>query len=199
LEKNELIYEAILLAKMKAGDKSAFASIFAFYYANMVAFANNYLRDIETSEEIVQDAFVHLWENHEVLAITGSLKSYLLKMVQNKCFNWLKHLKIRSNYNEFILSNCSIFERDTENYLLRNELEMKIENALELLPIEVKEAFLMSRFEGKKYQEIADIQRVSLRTIEDRIGKALNFLKTSLNQYLNVIILTLHAFYKFLH
>ena len=184
MEKNDLIYEKILIAKLKAGDKSAFSSIFSFYYSNLVSFANIFLHDSNSAEEIVQDIFVYIWENHEVLLITSSLKSYLLKMVQNRCLNWIKHLKTRNNYTDFILNNTSLFERDTDNYVLRSELEAKIETILNLLPIEVKEAFIMSRFDGKKYQEIADIQQVSVRTIEDRIAKALSLLKEHLNEYL---------------
>ncbi len=184
MEKNDLIYEKILIAKLKAGDKSAFSSIFSFYYANLVSFANIFLRDSNSSEEIVQDIFVYIWENHEVLLITSSLKSYLLKMVQNRCLNWIKHLKTRNNYSDFIINNTNLSERDTDNYVLRSELETKIETTLNLLPIEVKEAFILSRFDGKKYQEIADIQSVSVRTIEDRIAKALSLLKEHLNEYL---------------
>jgi len=195
MEKNDLLYEKILITKLKSGDKSSFSSIFSFYYADLVSFAKTFVKDSNYSEEIVQDIFVYLWENHEVLMISSSLKSYLLKMVQNRCLNWLKHLKTRDLYNEFVIQNSSIFERDTENYILKSELESKIESALNVLPPEVKEAFLMSRFEGKRYQEIADIQFVSVRTIEDRIGKALNLLKLHLNDYLITAILFILLIY----
>jgi len=197
MEKNDLIYEKILIAKLKAGDRSAFSSIFSFYYANLVSFANLFLHDSNSAEEIVQDIFVHVWENHEVLSITSSLKSYLLKMVQNRCLNWIKHLKTRNEYSDFVIKNTNIFERDTDNYILKSELEDKIESTLNLLPSEIKEAFIMSRFEGKKYQEIADIQLVSVRTIEDRIGKALSLLKEHLSEYLIAALLFTLSISKF--
>jgi len=182
---------------MKSGDKSAFSSIFNFYYSNLVSFANNFIHDIDTSEEIVQDVFVHLWENRDVLCITSSLKSYLLKIVQNRCFNWLKHIEIRNNYRDFTLKYANIFERDTENYILGNELESKIKSAIDLLSPEIKEAFLLSRYEGKKYHEIAAIQMVSVRAIEDRIGKALGFLKSCLSEYLITLMIFLHTICRF--
>jgi RNA polymerase sigma-70 factor (family 1) len=197
LEKNELIYEVILITKMKDGDKSAFSSIFNYYYANLVLFANNFIHDRDSSEEIVQDVFVHLWENRDVLCITSSLKSYLLKMVQNRCFNWIKHLAVRDNYRDFTLKYTNIFEKDTENYILGNELDSKIKTSLNLLPPKVKEAFLMSRYDGKKYQEIAELQQVSIRTIEDRIGKALSFLKSSLKEYFITILIFTYTISKF--
>lgn len=112
---------------MKAGDKSAFSSIFSYYYANLVSFANNFVHDMDSAEEIVQDVFVHLWENRDVLCISSSLKSYLLKMVQNRRFNLLKHLEIRNTYKDFALKYNNIFERDTENYILYSELLPELE------------------------------------------------------------------------
>lgn len=189
MEKNDFLYEQILIAKLKSGDKSAFSSIFSFYYTNLISFANTILKDTNTSEEIVEDCFVYLWENHELLAINSSLKSYLLKMVQNKCINFIKHQQIENRYNQLVIKYSAIFERDTENYIFRNELELKIEEALNALPPEIKEAFVMSRYEGKKYQEIADYQSVSVRTIEDRISKALAHLRISLKDYLDSILI----------
>jgi RNA polymerase sigma-70 factor (family 1) len=192
-----LIYETILLAKMKAGDKSAFSSIFSYYYTNLIAFAGNFIHDIDSAEEIVQDVFVHLWENRDVLCISSSLKSYLLKMVQNRCFNLIKHLEIRNTYKDFALNYNNIFERDAENYILYSELESKIKNSLNMLPPEIMEAFSLSRFEGKKYQEIAEIQKVSIRTIEDRVGKALNLLKSYLSEYIYAILILFSALSRF--
>jgi len=193
--KNDFCYEKILKKKKKTGDRSSFSSIFSFYFADLAAFANIFVKDQNYAKEIVQDTFVYLWENHEILMISSSLKSYLLKMVQNRCLNWLKHLKTRDSHREFILHNSSIFERDTDNYILKSELESKIESVLNKLPNEVKEAFLMNKYEDKKYQEIADIQIVSVRTIEDRIGKALNLLKQQLNEFLIAAILSILLIY----
>jgi len=79
MEKNDLIYEKILIAKLKAGDKSAFSSIFSFYYANLVSFANLFMRDSNSSEEIVQDIFVHVWEKP-----WGSYNYFLSKIISAK-------------------------------------------------------------------------------------------------------------------
>jgi len=196
MEKQDFIYEQILIGKMKTGDRSAFSSIFSFHYANMVSFASTFTKDLDTSEEIVQEVFVQLWENRESLMITSSLKSYLLKTIQNRCINWLKHLKVRDKYNHFMVENSSIADLDTENYILKSELEGKLEKTLQTLPKEVADAFRMNRYECKKYQEIAVIQNVSVRTIEVRIGKALSLLRESLKEYLVLILSLLHLLIK---
>jgi RNA polymerase sigma factor (sigma-70 family) len=123
------------------------------------------------------------------------LKSILLKTIQNKCIDWHRHRKIVNNSSNYIIDNSPLYEYDTDNYVLRSELEWKIEKAIASLPEKFKEAFEMNRFEGLKYQEIATKLNVSFRTIEVRISKALELLRKSI--FFNKKIYKLLFFYHF--
>jgi RNA polymerase sigma-70 factor (family 1) len=183
------LLEIVLISRLKTGDYSAFSYIFSAYYKDLVFFATKFTRDIDKAEEIVQDSFVKLWEGHESLIINVSLKSYLLKLIQNKCIDWYRHKKIKQAYNDFIMESLPQQEYDTDNYFLYSELQEQIDKALNKLPETVSEAFRMNRYSGLKYNEIAEIQGVSVRTIEDRIGKALHLLRKYLKEYFPVILL----------
>ena len=161
-----------------------FAEIFSVYYKDMVMFAYGFTHEREDSEEIVQDVFVKLWEEHEKINISTSIKSYLLKSVQNKCIDWHRHRKVVNHHSNYVTENSLLYEYDTDNYILSSELELLIEKAIASLPGKVKETFELSRFEGFKYQEIADKLNVSVRTIEVRISKALELLRESLIDFL---------------
>jgi RNA polymerase sigma-70 factor (ECF subfamily) len=189
------LYEIALLKELKFGNKTAFSTIFSVYYTDLVMFATTFIRNMDSSEEIVQEVFVTIWENHSNLDINISLKSYLLKIVQNKCLDWLRHLKVRDNYSHLILQNPDIFENDTENYILYSELEKKIEHILQQMPDEFATAFKMNRYEGLKYTEIAEKLHVSVRTIEVRISKALVFFRDELKDYLITIAAFLFSFF----
>lgn len=182
------LYEKILLEKVKESDQSSFSIIFTGYYSDLVQFAGTFISDLDTCEDIVQNAFVDFWENRETLIILSSLKSYLLRMIQNRCIDWLRHMKIREQYNTYADHHLRLMENDTENYILRSELEANLEKALRLLPSEISSAFRMNRQEGLTYHEIAEQQNVSLRTIEVRIGKALALLREQLKDYLITIL-----------
>lgn len=177
-----------MLDKLKSGDKSAFSIIFSTYYRDLVLFANTFTRQTDTSEEIVQDAFVTLWENSDVIEIKLSLKSYLLRMVQNKCLDYIRHLKVRDKYAVNILENPVLMGNDTENYILYSELTKDLDKALLLLPEECAKTFRMSRLEGLKQQEIAEKLGIAVRTVEFRIAKALTLLKEQLKDYLITIL-----------
>jgi len=189
------LYEKILLEKLSESDNSSFSVIFRAYYSDLVQFAGTFIQDMDTCEEIVQDTFVYLWESRLSLNIHTSLKSYLLKMVQNRCIDWLRHLKIRDQYNAYADLHMCLIENDAENYILCSELEADLEKALCQLPPEISQAFRLNRYEGLTYHEIADQQNVSVRTIEVRISRALNMLRAYLKDYLITILLLLIGYF----
>lgn len=179
--------EKILVSKIKTGDYAAFECIFNAYYRDLIMFASKFTHDIGTAEEIVQDIFVKLWEEHESVKVNSSFKSYLLKTVQNKCIDWYRHRKIIEKHNASIMMTSSQLTYDTDSYLLHSELQEQIDDALGKLPEEISEVFRMNRYQGLKYHEIADLLGVSVRTIEVRIGKALHMLRNILREYFPIM------------
>lgn len=182
--------ELILVEKLKEGDKSAFSFLFTAYYSDLVMFATTFLKDIDSSEEIVQDVFLKLWEERDSIIITTTLKSFLLKLVQNRCLDRFRHIKVRNSYFDSVMNSPVLLECDTENYILRSEIEHIVEKALDRIPEEISEPFRLNRYRGLKYKEIARMMNVSDRTIEVRIGKVLQILRVDLKDYL-VTFLTL--------
>jgi len=178
-----MIHDKLVIKKLRKGDKSAFTFVFTTYYIDLTMFAYTFLKNREASEEVVQDVFVKIWNNREELIINTSLKSFLLKSVQNKCLDYLRHQKIERKYQEYVLTKPLLLENETEKYLMYSELEERLSEALQLLPPEIGEAFYLNRQEGLTYNEIAVRLDVSVRTIEVRISKALIILRDYLKDY----------------
>lgn len=178
--KKNFIFEQLQINKLKSGDPDSFTEFFSAYYRDLVFFAHSFTHNLSISEDMVQDTFIKLWEDREKLDVTVSLKSFLLKTVQNKCIDWHRHRKIIYNHSNYIVGNSPLYEFDTDNYILKSELEESIDEAISNLPEKFKEAFKMNRYEGLKYQEIAAKLKVSVRTVEVRISAALALLRKSL-------------------
>jgi RNA polymerase sigma-70 factor (ECF subfamily) len=87
VSKKNLIFEQLLIEKLKSGDPDSFSDVFAVFYKDMVFFAYSFTHELPAAEDIVQDTFVKLWEDHEKLNVTVSLRSILLKTIQNKCLD----------------------------------------------------------------------------------------------------------------
>lgn len=160
--------------------------IFRQYYEALCNYANNWLRDMDHAEEVVQEVFVKLWEKKQSLNIEGSVKAYLYKSVYNTAMNEIRRGKMKEKYvNE--ASNHEKVTQPSEGSALR-DLEKRIETALQELPEQCRLVFRMSRFEELKYREIADVLNISVKTVENQMGKALRIMRENLSDYLVMVL-----------
>lgn len=187
MKKLTLREEHSLLSGLKRGNKEAFNRLFQAYYADLVLFGGNFVPEKEVVEDTVQNVFLRLWEEREQFAVETSLQSYLLKAVRNSCIDELRHRKIVRDYHSAAGYDTPLEEYDTENYILYSDLHARLRESLSKLPEKAREAFELNRFEGLKYTEIAERLDVSQRTVEVRIGKALELLRTYLKDFFLVL------------
>lgn len=180
--------EQSLLVELRTGKESAFSSIFSFYYRDLVLFAGNFIKDMAVCEDIVQNIFLKLWDNRRDFEIGISLKSYLLKSVQNSCMDEIRHRKVVEEHFAYSYRSGVLDSYDTENYILYSDLNEKLQQALSLLPEKERKTFELSRFEKLKYHEIAVKLGVSERTVEVRVSKAIRMLRILLRDYFIFII-----------
>jgi RNA polymerase sigma-70 factor (ECF subfamily) len=181
-----------LLQQMKQGDKKALETLFKTYYSSLVKFARNILKNTEQAEDITQDVFIKIWDKRQDLENITSFKAYLFIAVRNQCFNILK-VNERKNWLDDEPENYENYMTNhVEANLNAKDLNGKINEAIELLPEKCKLTFQLSRFENLSYKEIAETMNVSVKTVENQMGKALALLRKSVLPYLNLVVL----FYK---
>ena len=175
-----------LVSKLRKGDEDAFNYIFYAYYKGLVLYAKEFTEDMDTAEEIVQGFFVKFWTEREQIRIISSVKAYLVKSVRNKCLDFLKHRKIMDKYNKEIQKKPPNKADEGEEVIMTYELKEMIEKSINTLPENCKEIFKKSRYEGKKYKEIAGELGISVKTVEAQIGKALKILREELKDFLTI-------------
>jgi RNA polymerase sigma-70 factor (ECF subfamily) len=187
--------EPDLLAGLKQGNKATFSLLFKAYYKDLVLFGGNILPDRVACEDIVQSVFLKLWNDRATLNITSSLKSYLLKSVSNACLDEIRHRNIVQKHEAYFsyTHNNLLSEVDTENYILYSDLQKYLHKVLEQMPESYKEAFILSRRDGLKYREIAEKLHVSERTVEVRIGKALELLRKHLKEFFILFLIFIES------
>ena len=180
-----------ILAAIGQGDERIFEQVFRKYYAGLCTYGRGILRDAEEAEEIVQNVFVTIWEKREILEITQSLQSYLYRAVHNHCLNRIKHQKLRDEHQQYAQHYQEVSYESVSEVVNKNELEQQLSKSIEKLPEQCRIIFKMSRFEELRYQEIADKMGLSVKTIENQIGKALKILRIELADYLPILLLSL--------
>lgn len=192
--------EQLALKRLRGGDESAFREIFDRHYVLLCRYANQLLNNAVLSEEIVDDVIFYLWEHRQEVEITYSVRAYLMRAVRNRCLNELSSSAHREELSlsafsrpdevEF-LNNLFVDTSHPLGALLERELEEELLKSIELLPGECKAVFKKSRFEQKKYEEIASELGISVNTVKYHIKNALAFLQKHLKSYLEVLLLYL--------
>lgn len=189
--------EELIIEKLKQGDQKAFKHIFDRHYVLLCRFANQILNDASLAEEIVDDAIFYLWEHREEIEITHSIRAYLMRAVRNRCINEINSLSHRTelNFSTYISSDNiefldTIFKEEDHplGALIEHELEDELIRCIESLPEECRRVFKKSRFEQKKYEEIAEELNISVNTVKYHIKNALSYLNSHLSDYLKIII-----------
>jgi RNA polymerase sigma-70 factor (family 1) len=168
-----------IIQGIKAGEEQTFASLFESYYRVLSVFAVRYVTDLDVAREIVQDLFVHIYENRETLVISTSLRSYLYQSVRNRCLNHLKQIKEHEKHLDALTWEVAE-SLDPETLYHETELEFRVFQIVSDLPSRCQEIFIMSRVDGKKNSEIASRLKISVRTVETQISKALKILRKKL-------------------
>lgn len=176
------------LELLKKGDQRTFESLFRQFYQALCFYGFKYLSEQEQVEEVVQSVFTTIWEKREQLKIETSFKAYLYRSVRNSCLNMLKHEKVKqeyvSDYQAAGQQDQSIYSEEAQD----PDLAQHIAEAIDKLPPERKAIFKMSKLEGLKYKEIAEKQGISIKTVENQMGKALQFLREELKDYAFLIL-----------
>jgi len=178
------------LEVLKEKGEFMFEQVFKSNFKGLHSYAYTILKDEMIAEEMVQNVFYKIWEKKENLFIQTSVTAYLYRSVYHESLNYLKHRKVKEAYQSYAMHQMKNQSDNAEKKILLSELEQKLEKALNELPEQCRTIFQMSRYEELKYQEIADRLGISIKTVENQMGKALKQLRLKLADFLPLILLS---------
>ncbi|MBK0377841.1 RNA polymerase sigma-70 factor [Mucilaginibacter sp. SD-g] len=183
--------DSTVINLLRQGSEKAFEKVFKDHFKNLHAYAFTFLKNDELAEEVVQNIFCRVWEKREQLKPDGSLKAYLYRAVHNECLNYLKQQKVKATFQVYYADQMEQMEDHSSKNVLAGELEQHIQKALNELPQQCRIIFQLSRFEQLKYQQIADQMGLSVKTIENQMGKALKLMRIKLAEFLIILLFIL--------
>ena len=185
--------EQQLLAKLGRGDAESFTILYHRYGYKVHAHLLRMVKSEEAAKEIFQDIFMKIWENRRQIDPHKSFGGYLYRIAENKVYDYFRKISREKRFTDSLASSLDHFHNDSENDLLYKESLLLVQNAIEQLPPVRKKVYLLSKMEGKSYEEIAVLMGVSTATINDHIVKANRFLKTYLTKYTDLVLAWLVA------
>ena len=161
-------------------DEKIFSSIYNDYSKDLHDYLYYKYGAQFNPKDKTQDAFVKLWDNCKKVTFAKA-KSFLFTVANNLILNEIKHQKVVLNYQK--LKPNSQNNETPEFILEQQEYLVKYNNVLSSLKEEQRVAFLLSKVEGKKHSEIAEMLGVTQKVVEYRIYSAFNILKKELDGF----------------
>ena len=175
------------VALFRTGDERVFQGIYEQYAPALRFFAFKYLADKESVDDVVQDAFVALWEKRADFTVENAIKAYLYRVVQRTCLNVLRHQKAKERY-------VGAFQPEEDPSFLDNVLETEVFQAVrgvfeELTPA-CKAVYKMS-LEGMSHEEISEKLQITVNTVKKHKNNANHYMRERLKHVLEMMVLFL--------
>ncbi|MDR3262034.1 MAG: RNA polymerase sigma-70 factor [Tannerella sp.] len=158
---------------MEAFTAEEFERSFKELYRPLCLFALRITNRLEDAEDVVQQAFADVWEKRRTMAKIDNLKAYMYQAVRNRSLSFVEKAEHTCPIDEY----ADMEDPPSEEPIDCAERDARLWDALDRLPPERKKIFLLSKRDGLKYQEIADRLNLSVKTVENQIGKALKTLR----------------------
>lgn len=159
-----------------------FQETFYKYYEPLCKYAFTIVKEPHSCEDIVQETFLRVWEKKQNLIGSEELTWYLYTAIRNNCLSFLEK-KQKTVLGEF--NGQEIIETPGERPPVQTnetDYDTLLQNALENLPPKCREVFVLSRVSNLTYKQISDSLGISIKTVENQMGKALKILRAYIRQ-----------------
>jgi len=168
---------SVWFRRVVASDREAFESLFRATHDGLIRFAVSILHDEGTAGDVVQEAFLRLWQRREEHDPTGSVKALLYRTVRNLALNVVRDGERRERLLEERAALPGSGAPSPDEALDARVLEERLRGWIAELPDRQREALLLSRFEGLSHEEIGRVMEVAPRTVNNHLVRALRALR----------------------
>lgn len=182
------------IEKIKSGDSVAFRHFFECFYPRLMALACRFV-DEQVAKDLVQEVFATYWEQKKQIQ-AENIQSFLYKWLQNNCLNYIKHQLVVENYQVRVRiaeKRIAFLDETTDNndllkQIINQDLHEIIELSVNKLPEKCAQVFRLCYFEDISRKEVAEMMKISPRTVECHIRQALSFLRDDLKDLFILIL-----------
>ncbi|WP_136468617.1 RNA polymerase sigma factor [Flagellimonas onchidii] len=166
----------LLKSALKEGDKTAFKFFYEAYHDGLFYYLMGLTNNRAIAQDILQETFIKLWNNHSSLNTDQSIRSFLYTMAHNQFIDYYRKHKRELKLIDRLTLKFGMEKQDQDEELVQQQLK-RLKYSIEKLPPRCKEIFELGKLQGYKYQEIAEILKISVKTVEVQMSKAFSILR----------------------
>lgn len=165
----------------KNNDDHAFGQLYMSFIHNLRQFAHSIIKDHELAEEIVSDVFLKIWQNRANLGKIENFRLYIYISTKNTALNYLsRHFRKEIVSLDEMSLNIPAVSYNPENLMITTEAVKKIEFAIQNLPLRCRLIFKLAKEDGLKYNDIAKLLNISVKTIDNQMAIALKKISSAI-------------------
>lgn len=166
-----------LINLLVQGDVKAFDAVFMLYSGKVYNTMMKLLNDSDLAEDLVQDIFLSLWEKRSNINPELNFEAYIAIIARNMAYHELGNAMRRSHLSVELDQASLVTESEWEEEIDAKSFKEYLMQVIAQFPKVRKEVFVMSRFDQLSNAEIAQRLKISERTVESHIYKALQELR----------------------
>ena len=164
------------------GDEHAFGQLYVAYLPFLLKFAHSIIKNQELAEEIISDVFIKIWQNRHDIDKIDNFKLYIYISTKNTALNYLsRHFRKDTISLEEMSSNIAVSPYNPEQLLITSEAVKKINHEIQKLPARCKLIFKLVKEDGLRYNDIAELLNISVKTIDSQMAIALKKISSAIN------------------
>lgn len=183
-----------LLYELSQGNELAFTKLYNEYKNVVFSTALKITKSRMLAEEVVQDVFLKIWQNHKNLAEITNIENYLFIISRNHIFDMIK--KIARDTSLVVDSNYkNTSTNDTEDAIKDDQYNIILNQIVDQLPPQQQKIYKMAKWDGLSHQKIGEDLGISTETVKKHMAQALKFVRTKISPYMNMFM-TLFLFFK---
>lgn len=171
-----MINESELIERLRKDDATAYKELFDTYYKWLCNYICSLCNDPVLAEDLAQETMIKFWEKRKKIKIDSSLKNYLFRTCHNEFLQHNRKKKIKVDFLDQVRWDVLAMVYEDEKAPKTNKTET-LHKLIDQLPPKCREVFILNKLERRKYREIAVSLGISIKTVENHMSKALNFLR----------------------
>ncbi len=174
-----------LCRRIAVGDEQAFQTLFRLHRDRLFAFAVRFTKSAAAAEDIIQDVFLKLWEQPDLLEKAENPPAYIFILVRNKTLDYLRKISNDQRLQQEVwlfIAHAQRQAEDTFEKVDAKETEQLINEAVQQLPPQQQKIFILSRTKGLSHEQIAEQLGISKNTVKNHLIAALGTIRKYLNK-----------------
>lgn len=191
--------EKDLVMLLNEGNEAAFEELYHCYSNRLLGFLIKLIKSETVAAEILQEAFIKIWNNRQKINPEQSFRSYLFHIAENLVYDFFRKAARDKKLEAALINNaCGEYSHVEESVCNKEEVQL-LQDAIDALPSKRRQVFQLVKMEERSYEEVSELLHVSTSTINDHVVKATKSIRKNIERYHVTVISVLFFFcyYKF--